>query len=57
MFVFVSSVNNKLLKLTKNVCFIQNLIIMKESKMYLNLLLSEHKILLKEAKIGIKIAD
>lgn len=36
---------------------IQNLIIMKESKMYLNLLLSEHKILLKEAKIGIKIAD
>lgn len=57
MFVFVSSVNNKLLKLTKNVCFIQNLIIMKESKIYLNLLLSEHKILLKEAKIGIKIAD
>lgn len=38
-------------------CMIQNLIIMKESKMYLNLLLSEHKILLKEAKIGIKIAD
>lgn len=34
MFVFVSSVNNKLLKLTKNVCFIQNLIIMKESKIY-----------------------
>lgn len=32
---------------------------MKESKIpvYLNLLLSEHKILLKEAKIGIKIAD
>lgn len=30
---------------------------MKESKIYLNLLLSEHKILLKEAKIGINIAN